>query len=140
MATLAAVRTALRVRLLTITPTIDVYRVWPENINAPAACIMPASPGGDPHTTFAGRGSFFFDIIMVGGALQQGLVKAQDKLDGYMDLSGANSLVGAIEADATLGGNAETVLVGSWTDYGEIIINSLEYMAARLPIEVCVVT
>jgi hypothetical protein len=40
----------------------------------------------------------------------------------------------------TLGGSAETVLTGEWSDYGEIEVNDIKYLGARLAIEVCVTT
>lgn len=138
MATLAAVRDALKVRLDTIADPFDAYNLWPDTVNPPCALVSPVS--ASPHTTFSARGSFFFDVLVLAAALEQGGAKAQDKLDGYLDLSGADSLVGAIEGDLTLGGSAETVLTGEWSDYGEIEVNDIKYLGARLAIEVCVTT
>lgn len=137
MATLATVRDGLKTRLATIAG-LEAYDTLPDTPNVPCAWIVPTR--GNAHTTFSGRGSFFLDVIILAAAMQQGMVKAQDKLDGYLDLSGANSIIGAIEGDLTLGGNAETVLVGDWTDYGEIDVNGIEYLGARIPIEVAVTT
>jgi len=137
MATLAAVRDGLKVRLDTISG-LTPYDTIPDQIHAP--CAFPQPVSGDPHTTFNGRGSFFFDILVIAAALDQGLQKAQDELDGYLDLSGANSIIGALEGDETLGGNAECILSPEWSDYGEVEIGDIMYLGAVLRVEVCITT
>jgi hypothetical protein len=137
MATLAAVRDALKVRLDTVTD-LTAYDDIPDTILPP--CAFPHPVSGDPHTTFSGRGSFFFDIVVIGAAIDQGLIHAQGILDGFLDLSGANSIIGAIEGDETLGGSAECILNPAWSDYGEVEIGEIKYLGAVLRIEVCVTT
>ena len=129
--TLATVRTGLQTRLATISG-LRVYDVWPDQINPPAAIVKPLRLV--PHTTFASRGSMFFEVVL---ALQIAtLERGQNALDPYLDFSGSQSLVAAIEGDTTLGGAAEDIVINEVTDYGVIKIDDIDYIGARLEMEV----
>ncbi len=131
MATLSAVRDALKARLANISG-LRVYDTWPDTVNPP--CIIVKALRGDAHTTFSGRGSFFFDLLLV--VQIANLERAQDAIDAYLDYSGASSVIATLEADATLGSVVEGLLVNGWEDYDAIEIGDIQYMSARLPVEV----
>ena len=135
MATVSAVRDALQVRLATISG-LNAYDVWPDSIQTPAACVLPAR--GNYHDTFDGRSAFNFDIMVVVQAAD--LKWAQDALDGYLDFSGSSSIAAAIEGDKTLGGSAEGALITGWRDYGDILINGVGYFGAILDCEVMILS
>ena len=133
MSTITEIRAGLKTRLENISG-LHVYSRWPNTLVIPAVIIKRAS-GGQPHTTFASNGSFRFEI-KVGVSLAGGGERAQDAIDGYIDHSGANSVKAAIEGDETLGGKAEYLLLGEWTEEQSIVHEGVEYLAATLPIEV----
>jgi len=133
MSTISQVRTGLKARL----DTVDGLRVAmrrPDQINTPTAVIRrTGSPSRD---TFSGRGHHVFEILlMVAGS---DLERRQAELDQYTDLSGTKSVRAALEAGNTLGGVAEYISVGDWDMDADQAYQDIEYMGARLPVEVAV--
>ena len=131
MATLANVRAGLLTRLQTITG-VRAYSKWPDQIVTPAAMVRRM--GSMPYTTFSGNGAHRFEIV---AAVQlTDLERAQAALDLYTDLSGDDSIVAALEGDETLDGNAEYILLGDWSEDESVMIGTIEYLTATLPVEV----
>lgn len=133
---LKTIREGLATRLATITSParLHIYAVAPDAVNVPAAVIRPTR--GDNQPTFAGRATYYVEIEVVVESAR--LDSAQLLLDGYLDVFGTGSIVAALEADVTLGGAAEGLLCGSWSDYGEFggNQNQARYLSAVLPVEV----
>lgn len=128
---LATVRAALAAAIDNISG-LRVHGKRPNRINPPAAMIRRMR--GVPHTTFAGNGMLRFEIAALVDAAD--FERAQADLDEYTDLSGTNSIVAAIEADPTLAGVAEYVIVGEWDEDNEFEYGGVPYLGARLPVEV----
>jgi len=125
------IRTGLETRLATITG-LRAENVWPDTIKTPAAIVRPVR--GTVHTTFARRSSIFFEILIV--VQESTLARAQDKIDGYLAITGANSVLAAIEGDETLGGAAEDCNVTGWRDYGPMTIGDVQYFGVVFDVEV----
>lgn len=131
MATVSAVRDAVKTRLATITG-LHAYDVWPDTIQTPAACVLPIS--ATALTSLGGNGSFFFEILVV--VQESNLKRAQDSLDVLLDLSGATtSIVGAWWADRTMGGVVSDSILSGWRNYGDMTINNVTYLGAVFDLE-----
>ena len=134
MASHAAIREGLKARLATIAG-LRAYAAWPDTVVAPAALVKPArwtyheAMGNGQHVAR-------YEVLLLGAALQQGLAKAQDVTDAYLDDAGATSIKAAIEADQTLGGAATTLVVLGWRDYDSVVLNSAEYLGVIFDVEV----
>lgn len=139
MAAISALRDGLETRLATISG-LRAHDTAPGQVNPPAAVI---SPGGDG----ANEPAISFDSTMARGSddylfLVTLLVQfaddssAQDKLDGYLQGSGALSVKAAIEGDPSLGGVAHFVHVREVREYGEIEYNGVRYLGAVFVVEV----
>jgi len=131
VATVAAVRTALKDRLAAIT-TLRVHDVMPDALVSPAAVVRPLSGvfasahGGSPTTTFE------VIVIVPLSSLQTG----QRVLDPYLEDTGSSSIYATIRADQTLGAVVRGTQVAGWRDYGSLVINGVEYLGARVDVEV----
>src|SRR3990167_3760979 len=137
MAGLADVREGLMDRLATIAG-LEVSDVWPDTVNPPCAVVLPGPDRvATPHTAFASRGSYYLQVIMLGpvGTLADG----QRRLDDYLDMTGATSVLAAIEGDETLGGATEGLLCGEWQGYGTREANGVKYISATMPVECWVI-
>lgn len=135
MAGLSAVRTGIQTVIVAAIPTLNMYDVWPDTPNSPGLIVRPMT--GDQHTTFASRGSFFFELVVFA---QIGTIESsQDRIDTFLDFSGSLSIQAALEAAPTLNGSAEGLMVGAWRDYNSIEINGLEFMRAVIPVEAFIV-
>lgn len=131
MATLAQLRDGLKTRLATISG-LHAYDVLPEVISVPAAIVRPLS--GEYRGSLSGSPTVKFEILILVQASK--INSAQDALDPYLSESGASSVFAAIEADRTLSSNCDDVLVSGWRDYGGIQIAGVEYLSARIDMEV----
>jgi hypothetical protein len=109
-------------------------------VNCPAALVRPVRY--ESHTTFATRATLYLEVILVAAAVQDGLARAQDKLDAYLDSSGTSSIIAALEATPTFPvsgtGTCENSMVSGWEDYGSVEIGGIEYLSCRFAVEVWV--
>ncbi len=141
MATIAAIRDGLKDRIATI-DGLHGYDVWPDNVEPPAAIVVPKR--GMYHQAMGNPGhtNLEFEVILLAAAVQRGYVRGQNAVDPYLDDAGSSSIKGAIEGDPTLGGIVTTTKVTGWRDYGslsvnnETIVGGLEYWGAKLDVEV----
>lgn len=100
MATLAQLAAGLQTRLATISG-LRAEDYWPSSLNPPVgiALVWPmqrATLGGDRIY------GFIIELIVSVADVE----RAQASIYGYMDVSGTNSILAAIEAGDTLGGLA----------------------------------
>ena len=107
---LSTVRTGIQTKLTSITG-LTAYATFPDQIAAPCAIVKPSSCEMD--STFDGDGDndLLFEVLLLAAPLQNGMVRGQEKLDGYLDDSGTSSVKAAIEA-----GGLYRVM--RWRDYG----------------------
>lgn len=135
MGQIADVRAGLKTAITAITG-LRVHSRWPNTVNPPALIITAGKDGLTEQTTFDGRGSLHFDLVLILGA--QDVERAQEALDEYCDFTGSKSIRAKVETDTTLGGVCEDLDVGEWKDYGELEVAGVPYMGAALPVEVYV--
>lgn len=134
MASLSSLRDGIKTRLATISG-LRAYDTWPDQPNVPAAIVKPLR--WDYRQAIGGVNRVTFEIIILAAGYDASTIgRAQEKLDAYLDDTGSNSVKAAIEADKTLSGSASTLQVPGWTDYGVLDANGIEYMGAKLEVEV----
>ncbi len=131
---LTAIRQGIQTNLKTING-LRCYDVWPDQLNCPAAIVRPVQ--GDFHQTAGDDPRILFEVTMLVAPIEQGFVRGQNKLDAYLGESGADSVKAAIEADSTLNGTVEDVIVRRWRDYGPMEVAGIgEYIGVKFDLEV----
>lgn len=131
-ATISQVATGLQTRLATISG-LRTFSYQPEQENPPFA--YPEINSVDYHRAFSGG-----DVVMnwtiyvvVGRWLDR---TAHAALDDYLSYSGAKSIRAAIEADQTLGGVCQTLIVRSGADITSLDANGAQFLVIQLQVEV----
>jgi len=131
MATIAAVRTALKDRLAAIT-TLRVHDLMPDSLLPPAAIVRPLT--GVFASAHGGAPTVSLEVIVV--VALSSLQTGQSTLDPYLEDTGSSSIYATIRADQTLGGVVRGTQIAGWRDYGSLVINGVEYLGARVDVEV----
>jgi hypothetical protein len=129
------IRQGLATRLATIAG-LHAYPEPPDGApEIPAAIVLPVT-NDDQLTLGSGLKQRSFDIwVLLGrGTLASGI----DKLDGFVDSGGAESVRAAINGDLQLGGNADTVILRGAADFGEMNWGGVSYVGARIRADVYV--
>lgn len=138
MASITADRDAIKARLVAaIASGVAWHDVWPSSqVDTPAGLIKPLEL---PDREIIGGGDFYrrtYEILFLAHPIQNGVARAQDALDPYLATSGASSIRAAIEGDRTLGGVVSWVHLQPATDYGGFEVGGIEYLGARMVLEV----
>lgn len=132
---LAAARDGLQARLATITG-LRAYDTWPDRgFSAPGAIVLPIS--GEAHSSYDHRSTIHFEIVVAVSAAAGRA--SQNALDAYLAPAGAGSIQTALEADGTLGGAAEGLIVHGWRDYEYLRIADVDAISVTFDVEVWVV-
>lgn len=118
----------LKTRLATV-PNQRAHDVWPGTLNPPASCPIPVNT--EVENTFGGSQRYEFDLILIGGPMQNDYERSQRTLYALMPL-----VKPAILADEHLGGICDYIIVGPWEEPGEITINAKPYFGCKRRIEV----
>lgn len=131
-ATVSQVATGLANRLATISG-LRVTTYQPEQLNPPFA--FPQINSVDYHRAFGGG-----DVVMnwtvhvvVGRWVDR---TAYSLLDEFLSYSGTKSVRAAIEADPTLGGVCQTLIVRSGADITSLDANGAEFLQIQFQLEV----
>jgi hypothetical protein len=133
MASLSAIRDGLKTNLETISG-LRAYDVFPDKVNPPFAAVLPGSPAFTREAMARGVIRYKFRILV--GVSRASDRAAQDNLDAYLAMTGAESVWLAIESDRTLAGDASDVAVQECTNYGVLDWNGVVYTGAEFEIEV----
>lgn len=134
-ATISTLRSGLAANLGMISG-LQVYENWPDSLVTPCVIIRPTT--GTYHEAMGSPGfqSVTFELTVLANATQKGLEIGQPLLDDYLDLTSSKSIKAAVEADVTLGGASDTLIVTGWTNYGELEIAGIGYLGAVLTVTV----
>lgn len=131
-ATVSQVAAGLANRLATISG-LRVTTYQPEQLNPPFA--YPQINSVDYHRAFAGG-----DVVMnwtihvvVGRWVDR---VSHSLLDDFLSYSGTKSIRAAIEADQTLGGVCQTLIVRSGADITSLDANGAEFLQIQFQVEV----
>lgn len=131
-ATVSQVAEGLKTRLATISG-LRTYSYQPEQENPPFG--YPQINRIDYHRAFSG-GDVVMDwtiYVVVGRWLDR---TAHASLDDYLSYSGAKSVRAAIEADPTLGGVCQTLIVRSGADITSLDANGAQFLVIQMQVEV----
>ena len=131
-ATVSQVATGLAARLATITG-LRTYTYQPEQLNPPFG--YPQINRVEYHRAFGG-GDVVMDWtvhIVVGRWTDR---TAHSLLDDFLSYSGAKSVRAAIEADLTLGGVCDTLIVRSGADITSLDAGGAEFLQIQFQLEV----
>ena len=133
-ATIAEIRNGLVVQLRTIAG-LQVYSAEPGQLTPPAAVVI--TPAITYHTSFNstnGLKTYEFRLMVL---VAQGLLdEACHTLDEYADPSSLKSIRSAIEADDTLGGKVDSVVVTSFRPLNAEEVASLQYWGGEFTVTV----
>ena len=133
MASLAAIRTALKDTVTAAVSGIQGYENVPESINVPAFVVAPRT--ADFGRAFGrGQDAYTFDVIVLIGRADDTL--AQLALDPYVNGFGDSSIRQAIWSTRDLGIGVEATVTGM-ADYGATYtFGAIDYVGARLTVDV----
>jgi hypothetical protein len=131
-ATVSQVMTGVKNRLATITG-LRVFDFQPDNINPPSA--FPQIDSVEYHGAFGG-GDVRFNMTVVTIVGRVSDRTAQSNLDAYLSYSGASSIREAIEADRSLGGVVQTLVVNQSANIRTLAIGEAEYLTIEITLVV----
>lgn len=132
MASVSAIRDGLAAQLSNIAG-LRVLSYAPDRVSVPAAAVEIESVEFD--RTF-GRGMDEFSLVVRLYASRADDRAGQDRLDTYLAGSGTASVKAAIEADASLGGIAQTLRVTRVENYGVYEVAGVSYFGAEFRVSV----
>ena len=131
--TIEAAGTGLHTRLETISALKKVYDVkeMPNNLPVfPAALILMGAT--DYYQTFTNKLTVIFRVIIIVGRADR--PSAANALLDFIETSGDDSVVAAIEGDSTLGGNADDCFVKTNSGLGTTVLGNTEYLSTEFEI------
>ena len=126
---LAQVRDGLADTLAAGLSGVNVYRIPPENITAPAVIVSGFSI--TPIATGVNTVS-----VELYAAVSKRNTSVMDDLDVLVDPESAGSIIGLLDADPSLGGNVNSVRLESIGEYRELEVAGVGYYAATVRYEV----
>lgn len=133
MANLKDIRDGLETRLATIAG-LRAHDTIPDQINVPCAIVGAPETIQYDHTMGRGTDRYTIPVRVYAGRASERA--GQDKIDGYLAGSGANSIKAAIEADRTLGGVAHSTRVTEARGYGTYPIAGVEYLGVEFVVDI----
>ena len=132
-ATISQVKDGLKTRIETISG-LRAFDYQPDQVNPPFA--FPTLDTITYHQTGMASGGVVMNFtvtLIVNRSVER---TAQDELDKYMSFSGAQSLRAAIEADRTLGGVCDDLIVTNAENLTNIDANDTLYLAVDFKVTV----
>lgn len=133
MADYAAIRAAIGTALSSSSTFIQVSATAPDTVSPPAAIVTPGSPVAEYHGAFGnGMERFVFTVTCIAQRFDD--TANQTLLDGF--ISGASGVRALVEADTTLGGEAQTLQVTNCSSYGVVTIGDVEFLGTDFTVEV----
>ena len=131
-ATVSQVADGLKARLATISG-LRTFSYQPEQLNPPIA--FPVLTSINYHRAFAGGDieTYWQIRVVVGRYLDR---TAHALLDEFLSYDGAKSIRAAVEADKTLGGVAQTLVLSSGADISSLSQDGAEFLEIQLSLTV----
>lgn len=136
---MTSLMTSIRAGLATRVATVPAFlgrshTVFPERLGASMPIAIVNIPSWEYH--LAARSRIEAEVLILAHPLGKGTTLAQEALDRYLDDVSSDSVKLAIEAEPTLGGVVQDVIVQGWSEYGEVEVNGISYLGAVLRVEV----
>lgn len=130
MSSLSDIRAGLAAAMGTV-EGLRTSATVPDSPRPPVAVIFPDRIVYDLNAR-RGADTFFFTVMVIVGRADDRA--AQNNLDAF--IVGPKSIKGAIEADRTLGGKANTCRVTEMANYASMNVGDTLYLAASFTVEV----
>ena len=127
--------TAVRTGLATALQTISGLRCFdyvPDSLSPPAAIVEPLEIEYGTAMANGLNHCMGYVLIVVGRMSDR---SSQDRIDAYVNTSGASSVVTAIEADTTLGGACSTLQVLRAMPRA-VVVSGVEMTAYRFEVDI----
>jgi hypothetical protein len=125
-------RAALAAFLRTISG-LHGYRVWPDNVQTPAALVRPLrrvdvvqGPDAMPNRWYT------IEVLVSLGDNES----AQDQLDQYLEEFGPYSIRQALSFNPTLNGAVDQCVYHGWSDYGARKTEAHVFIGAMITVEI----
>lgn len=134
MATIAGLRDSIQGAL---PASLRAYDVATGRERFPAAIVFPRPPASGRFEVSGCTHRIDF-VVEVHISLAQGLERAQNELDAFINPTGASSIQAALETDRTLSAAADTLDVRAFELYGFGKLNDQQTLVARVPVSVWV--
>lgn len=115
MASLTSIRSALASTVDNV-PNLRVFSTFQQQINPPAAIIAPQPGQMITFDTIDNSLSYLLRIILLVSYAED--QSSQSTMDALLDSSGGNSVLGALRADPSLGGQVSFCIPVSVFGYG----------------------
>lgn len=132
MATISAVRDALKATIEAAVSGLRVHDTIPGSIHPPCALVIPER--GAPRTLGAVKDTQEYRLrLYVGDESER---TGQDALDAYLSYSGSSSIAAAIKATSGLGIAGVRAVVTGWENYGSVLVDEASYLSADVLITV----
>ena len=132
MAEMSAIRTALANKIGTISGLRTAATV-PDQVSPPIAVIIPERVTYD-EAYARGLVVYTFIVQVVVGKVSER--SAQNRLDGFVNPTGATSIKTAVENDKTLGGVVFDSRVTEMTTYTVVQIGDIAYLSCEFRVTV----
>ena len=132
-ATPSQAKDGLKTAIQTV-PGLRAFDYQPDQVNPPFA--FPTLDEIRYHQTGMASGGVVMDFTVTVIVTRASERTAQDALDNYTAFSGAQSVRAAIEADRTLGGVCDDLIVGSASNFTNIDANDTLYLAMDFKVTV----
>lgn len=114
---------------------LTAYPTIIEKPEPPCVLVLPAQPFIVPESMARGQFSLYFRVLILAASSVDDV--AQTALDGYLNTSGSDSVLAALETSPrTLGGYASDIRVQEVTTYGDVTWNDISFWGAELQVRV----
>lgn len=128
----SAVRQGLATALDTITG-LRSFDYVPDGISPPAAVVEPIEVTYHEANVSTGLNYYRAYVLVIVGRMSDR--SSQDRIDAYLDNTGASSIRAAIEADRTLGGACQTLQVVEALPRS-VVVSGIEMTAYRFEVDI----
>jgi hypothetical protein len=135
VATLSQIRTGIAARLATVSG-LEVHDNVPGSVNPPAVVITPAPGIFLEYGTTLGNQTNDYTFTLTLFVQRGDEDSGQDALDAYADVSGAQSIPAALDADPTLGGVVHDCNLVDAQNYGRFTYNEVDYFGCTFTLRV----
>lgn len=116
-----------------VIPGLQCHGYLPDAIDVPALCVADVTIE-QYHATFGGHSLAMFDLRLYVSRANDETGQAQ--LDGYLSQSGGNSIKAALEADTTLGGIVQNIMVVNAHGWGHDDVADTNYYGCQFDVRV----
>jgi hypothetical protein len=132
MAALTDIRTGLATRIATISGLRTAATI-PDQVNPPIAIVIPERLTYDDAYN-KGLVTYSFLVQVIVGKVSERT--SQNKIDGFINPTGATSIKAAIEGDKTLNGVVFDTRVTEVTGYSVVQVGDIAYMSCEFRVTV----